>query len=215
MAQSQKIKLTILIVCLAVGLVAGIRYLAWNNAKVLDPAVFRQTGDPQSPIKIVEYIDLQCPACANGSQQLQTIIEQNPNKIFLEVRFFPLGVHVHSMAATKFTLCAGKQGKFWPYLHLILKRQQVWSELNDPQPALLEAIKDIQLNPDTVLACTNEDELRVKILEEKDAGTTLGIKSTPTYFINGKMVVGVSPMLDEVYQLLGIPKPEQPFPFTK
>ncbi|MBL8013367.1 MAG: thioredoxin domain-containing protein [Candidatus Omnitrophica bacterium] len=119
------------------------------------------------------------------------------------------------MAATKFAVCAGQQGKFWPFMHLILKRQQTWSELTDPQPAFLEAVKDIQLNPQSVLACTNDDALRVKVLEEKDAGAALGIKSTPTYFINGKMVVGVASMLDEVYRLLGIPKPVEPAPFQK
>lgn len=215
MAQSQKFKLTLLIILLAAGLVVGIRYFAWKKVQTADWAAFRKQGDPQSPIKITEYIDLQCPACAYGSQQLQGVIEQNAHKIYLEVRFHPLGVHVHSMAATKFALCAGKQGKFWPFVHLILKRQQAWSELTDPQPAFLEAVKDIQLNPDTVLACTNDDALRVKILEEKDAGAALGIKSTPTYFINGKMVVGVASMLDEVYRLLGVPKPEKPFAFTK
>lgn len=215
MAQSQKVKVTLLIICLAAALVVGIRYFAWNKGQTLDPAVFRQQGDPQSPVKITEYIDLQCPACANGSHQLQTMIDEHPKKIYLELRFHPLGSHVHSMTATKFALCAGQQGKFWPYMHLILKRQKVWSELTDPKPALLEAVKDIQLNESAVLACTEEDELRVKILEEKDAGAALGIKSTPTYFINGKMVVGVSPMLEEVSQLLGIPKPEQPAVLTK
>ena len=215
MAQSKKLLMTVLIIAVAVGVVAGVRYFAWQKVKTSDFAAFRHIGNPEAPIKITEYIDLQCPACAYGSLQLQKLMEQNPNKIYLELRFYPLGGHLHSLTATKFALCAGQQGKFWPFVHLVLERQRKWSELMDAQPAFLEVVEDIQVNSNAVLSCIADDNLRVKILEEKDAGAALGIQSTPTYFVNGKMFTGVSNMMDEVYRLLGIPKPALPFPFTK
>lgn len=215
MVQSKKIILTVLIICAIVGLVAGIRLFAWKKMAPADFVAFRHTGNPEAPIKITEYIDLQCPACASGSQQLQKLMEENPGKIYLELRFYPLGGHRHSLTATKFALCSGKQGKFWPFIHLILQRQRKWSELMDAQPAFLEIVNDLQINSEAVLACVGDDDLRVKILEEKDAGAALGIKSTPTYFVNGKMFVGVSTTMDEVYRLLGKPKPALPYPFTQ
>lgn len=215
MLKSKKIILTVLIICAVVGLVIGVRSFLWKKMAPVDFVAFRHTGNPDAPIKITEYIDLQCPACAFGSFQLQKIMEANPNKIYLELRFYPLGSHQHSMTATKFALCSGKQGKFWPFVHLILQRQRKWSELMDAQPAFVEIVNDIQINSGAVLSCVADDDLRVKILEEKDAGASLGIQSTPTYFVNGKMFVGVAKMTDELYRLLGIPKPALPYPFTQ
>ncbi len=74
----------------------------------------------------------------------------------------------------------------------------------DAQPAFVDMIKNIGLDTDKVIACTAKEEIRTKILEEKDAGASLGIKSTPTYFINGKMFVGVKPMMEEIDRILGV-----------
>ena len=54
-------------------------------------------------------------------------------------------------------------------------------------------------------SCLTKDDVRKKILAEKDAGQALGIQSTPTYFVNGKMLVGVKLMEAEVERLLGAP----------
>ncbi len=204
MAQSSKIKVAVIVVVSAVLLVGGLRYFLWDKFTKTDVAEFRHKGNPTAPIKVVEYVDLQCPACAYGTLQIQKYLEQHPNQIYLEIRFFPLGGHMHSMAATKFAHCAGVQGKFWPFLNLVFKQQRKWSDLMDAQPAFVEIMKSIELDSDKAIACTADDALRVKILQEKDEGTSRGIKSTPTYFINGKMFVGVKDMMTEIDRILGI-----------
>lgn len=204
MSSSPKIKVAILILLVAVGSILGIRYVMWSNAKKDTVAAARLKGNPQAPIKIIEYVDLQCPACAYGSQQIDNYIKQYPEKIFLEIKFFPLGSHAHSLIATKFAFCAAEEGQFWPFLEQVFLSQRRWSQLIDAQPAFVDIIKGIGLDPDKVIACTVNDEIRTKILEEKDAGASLGIKSTPTYFINGKMFVGVKPMMEEIDRILGV-----------
>jgi protein-disulfide isomerase len=204
MALSPKLKIALIVFVSAVLFMAVLRNFIWDKTKVTVVTDFRHKGNPEAPIKILEYIDLQCPACAYGAQQIQKYIEQHPNKIYLEVKFYPLGGHMHSMTATKFAQCAGKQGKFWLFYDRVLLQQRKWSDLMDAQPAFVEIVKDIQLDVDKVVVCTGDDELRVKILEEKDAGTARGIKSTPTYFINDKMFVGVKSMMEEIDRILGI-----------
>lgn len=204
MAQSPKLKIAVIIILSSVLLVVGLRHFFWKNVKVAGVSDYRHKGNPDAPIKLIEYIDLQCPACAYGALQIQKYMEQHPNKIYLEVKFYPLGGHLHSMTATKFVHCAGEQGKFWPFFQLVLKQQRKWSDLMDAQPAFVEIAQNIQIDENKTVLCTAKDDLRVKILEEKDAGTALGIKSTPTYFINGKMFVGVKTMMEEVDRLLGI-----------
>lgn len=204
MSSSPKIKVAILIVLIAVGSIVGIRYVMWSKAKTDTVAAARLKGNPQAPIKIIEYVDLQCPACAYGLQQIDNYIKQYPEKIFLEIKFFPLGNHAHSLIATKFAHCAAEVGQFWPFLEHVFLSQSRWSQLIDAQPAFVDIINAIGIDPDKVIACTAKDEIRTKILNEKDAGASLGIKSTPTYFINGKMFVGVKPMMEEVDRILGV-----------
>lgn len=204
MSSSPKIKVAILILLVAVGSILGIRYVMWSNAKKDTVAAARLKGNPQAPIKIMEYVDLQCPACAYGSQQIDNYIKQYPEKIFLEIKFFPLGSHAHSLIATKFAFCAAEEGQFWPFLEHVFLSQRRWGQLIDAQPAFVDIIKGIGLDPEKVIACTVNDEIRTTILEEKDAGASLGIKSTPTYFINGKMFVGVKPMMEEIDRILGV-----------
>lgn len=188
----------------AVVSIVGIRFVMWSKSKTEAVAAARQKGNPQAPIKVVEYVDLQCPACAYGSLQINEYLKQYPDKIFLEIKFFPLGNHTHSLIATKFARCAAEEGKFWPFLDLIFDSQRRWSPLMDAQPAFVDMIKNIGLDADNVVACTAKDEIRTSILEEKDAGSSLGIKSTPTYFINGVMFVGVKPMMEEIDRILGV-----------
>lgn len=212
MSLSPKLKVTLLIVLVAIVSIVGIRYVMWSKAKTDSVAAARQKGNPQAPIKVVEYVDLQCPACAYGALQINQYLNQYPDKIFVEIKFFPLGSHAHSLVATKFARCAAQEGRFWPFLDLIFESQRRWSPLMDAHPVFVDLIKNIGLDADKVIACTAKDEIRTKILEEKDAGASLGIKSTPTYFINGKMFVGVKPMMEEIDRILGVkttPVPQQ------
>ncbi|MBP6343218.1 MAG: thioredoxin domain-containing protein [Candidatus Omnitrophica bacterium] len=203
MAQSSKLKITLLIVVVAVVAVFAAKSFLWKG-EIGSSSAFRQKGNAQAPVKIVEYVDLQCPACAYGSLQIENYLQLYPEKIFVEIKFYPLGMHVHSLIATKFALCAGRAGQFWPFFETVMANQKQWISLMDAQPAFLQIVEDIGLNKNDVIACTVQDELRTNILTEKDAGSALGIKSTPTYFINGKMIVGVKEMMEEVDRILGV-----------
>ena len=212
MAHQARLKITVLIVLIAVASISVVKYVMWHKTKAGAVVTARQKGAPNAPVKIIEYVDLQCPACAYGALQLHQYLEHYPDKIFLEVKFFPLGGHMHSLSATKFAQCAANEGGFWQFYEMAFHEQRRWSELIDAQPAFIEIIKTIGLNPDRVVACTSQDEIRLKILAEKDAGTSLGIKSTPTYFINGAMFVGVKAMMDEVDRILGVKTTPVPMP---
>jgi protein-disulfide isomerase len=203
MAQSSKLKVALLIITVAVVAIFAAKTFLWKG-EVGASAAARQKGNAQAPVKITEYVDLQCPACAYGSLQIEQYLQLYPDKIFVEIKFFPLGSHAHSLTATKFALCAAEEGQFWPFFETVMAGQRQWSGLMDAQPAFVQIIEDIGLKADKVIACTVRDELRTKILTEKDGGAALGIKSTPTYFINGKMVVGVKEMMAEVDRILGV-----------
>jgi protein-disulfide isomerase len=109
-----KMQSTLVIVLVLVGLVAGAKiYLAPKKAEI-NIQMARAKGNPQARVKIVEFVDFQCPACAYGLKFLRTFIEQHPNDVYVQVRYFPLtNMHHHAMISALYSECAARQGKFW------------------------------------------------------------------------------------------------------
>ncbi len=195
---------TIIIIVTAVVLIAGVRFFKWGQSGTGESALARVAGNPKAALRIVEFVDLQCPACAVGAADLKKYLAAFPDKIYLEVKYFPLGGHMHSLTATKYAECAARQGKFWPFFDLAFERQSRWTGLFDAHPAFDEIAQEIGLNDGQLRACLESDEVREKILSEKDEGASRGVKSTPTYFINDKMLVGPKLMREEVEKSLGV-----------
>jgi protein-disulfide isomerase len=201
--KASKQKATVLIVVAAVVLIGGIKFFKWSQGNAGNAALARVQGDPRAPVRITEWMDFQCPACAAGAADLKKYLGTFPGKIYLEIKYFPLGAHLHSLEAAKYGECAARQGKFWPYFDTVFERQPQWRDLFDAHPAFDQIAKEIGLNDDKLRSCLASDDVREKVLKEKDQGQSLGVQSTPTYFINGKMVVGPKLMREEVDKLLG------------
>ncbi len=177
----------------------------------------RVKGNPQTPVKIVEFIDFQCPSCAHGSKILKKFMAENPMTIQLELKYYPLNMHRHAFLSAYYAECAAHQGRFWSFEDLLIERQDQWSKLYDAKPYFDILAKDVGLNSGQLNACLKDPKVESIILAEREEGKKLGVQSTPTYFIielpsnkqnskilsksfrvekeklnNGEMMVGVS-----------------------
>jgi protein-disulfide isomerase len=190
---------TLVIVLVLVGLVAGAKvFLAPKNAGI-DLQMARAKGNPEARVKIVEFIDFQCPACAYGIKYLKTFFAQHPKDIYLQVRYFPLtNMHHHAMISALYSECAARQGKFWEMDDLMIPQQSQWAQLISPDPVFQAMAVQAGMNINQLNSCLASDDARKVINDEKSLGQSLGIASTPTYFINNKMVVGVKSLQDEL-----------------
>ena len=186
-----------MIVLVLVGLIVGGKvFLAHPKAEInLQEA--RAKGNPQARVKIVEYIDFQCPACAYGVKFLKTFFDKHPNDVYIQVRYFPLtNMHHHAMISALYSECAARQGKFWALDDLMIPQQQQWAQLISPEPVFKAMATQVGMDIGQLNNCLVSDDARKVINNEKSVGQTLGIVSTPTYFINNKMVVGVKSLDD-------------------
>lgn len=204
MVKISKKKATFLIILSLVVFVLGAKYFLQLRQKHISAvALARTKGSPSAPIQIIEYIDFQCPACAVGAKYLGELIQKNPDKIHLEMRYFPLSkVHSHAMLSAMYAQCAAEQNKFWPFHDLLVERQANWKRLADAKPAFEVIAQEVGLNPAKLGACLASSSTTEKIEQDRQAGDALGIKSTPTYFINGQMVVGSQSLQTELQKLL-------------
>lgn len=192
MVRISKKLLTVFIILLGVAAILGLKQYLGRTPVVppIDPVAARTTGNPSAEIHIVEYMDFQCPACAKGVGILKQYLAAFPDKIYLEVKYFPLGMHVHGFRSAQFAHCTAKQGRFWPYFDLLIERQDQWKRLINADPAFQEMAVEAGINTEQLDVCLKDPAVDEAINSEKAHGAALGVESTPTYFVNNEMVVG-------------------------
>ena len=189
----------LVIVLVLVGLVIGVKTFLSSKKNQINVQLARSKGNPQARVKIVEFIDFQCPACAYGIKYLKTAFDKHPNDIYLQVKYFPLtNMHRHAMISALYSECAARQGKFWALDDLMIPQQSQWAQLISPEPVFQAMAQQAGVNIDQLNTCLTSDDARRVINDEKSFGQSVGILSTPTYFINGKMVVGTKSLQDEL-----------------
>ena len=194
-----KQSVTVLIIAAVIAAVAGFKILGSRGAKQIDSVAARSTGGPNAKVHIVEFIDFQCPACAYGSKLLKEQREKYPQDIHLQVKYFPLiKTHTHAMQSALYSECAARQGRFWEFHELLMPAQPQWSPLINAEANFLAMAKQAGIDKARLDACLISDEAAKTINDERSLGQSLGVQSTPTYFINNKMVVGSKSLMDEL-----------------
>lgn len=203
MPKLSKAKITIFIIVLGAAVVLGAKFFGGIVPHGMRPlADARGKGNKNAPIHITEFIDLECSACARGAKYLTQIMVEHPAAIRLEVKYYPLQSHRHGLLAARYTECAARQGKFWSFHDALLERQANWSRLMDAAPAFAIIARDVALDTGRLTACLNDKSVDAVIEQNRLEGSRRGVKSTPTYYVNGKMVVGVQSLEPELERLL-------------
>src|SRR3989338_5382697 len=113
-AKLSKRDTTILLIVVTVAALGGLKYFIENSRGSLGKGVAaRSKGNPNAAIKIIEYMDFQCPACAKGASYLKDCFTKYPDKFYLQMKQYPLGMHRHAMQSARYAQGAAQQGKFW------------------------------------------------------------------------------------------------------
>lgn len=191
----------ILLTAILVGLVIILR----SNSPKLPAAADkspRTKGPVQAPIQIIEYSDFECPACQKAQSHVAQLIANYPNKIRLNFYHFPLEGHKWSALAHRAAECASQQERFWPYHDKLYENQAVWSKsVGAPIENFLSYAKEAGVELDLFAVCLSDARTDQKILEDKATGLGLGVRSTPSFFVNGKLVLGASNLRAEIEKL--------------
>ena len=199
-----KTLVTVLVVSALVGGVYGVRNARGKDAAAPAAAMLaapKATGNAAAKVRVVEFIDYQCPSCAKGSYFLHELTARHPQDLYLEVKYFPLKGHAHSMTTAKLVECARMQGKFWEAHRAVFLSQPVWRDLTDAKPVLLQTVLAAGVDTAATDRCEQDPAVEQRIAAERDEALKLGLKSTPTFFINGVMIVGYQAMAAEMTKL--------------
>ncbi len=183
----------LIILLVSVGTVLGFRYSKQaqkTKEAVESGSVGKVRGPDVAPIRILDFSDFQCPACRAAAPILESLMAKYPGKIQLVFKHFPLRMHVWSPVAHQSAECAADQGKFWEFYKKLYENQPVWAVLPDPMVSFATYAGEVGLNMDAFTQCMTNPAVAEHIAAEKKQGEGLEVKSTPTFFINGKMFAG-------------------------
>ena len=163
----------------------------------------RARGPKDAPVQIIEFSDFQCPACKTAQGKLAELFRQYPGLIRLVFFHFPLEGHKWSPLAHRAAECAALQNRFWLYHDLLYKEQDTWSKNPDPPlVALLTYAKTSQVpNLNEFARCLADSKVDKLIMQEKETGLSLGVRSTPSFFVNGDLVVGIDLLQTKVDEI--------------
>ncbi len=169
----------------------------FDSAKLTEGASHTK-GNSSAPVVIVEFGDVQCPACRAAQPIANKVVEKNKDTVYFVFRHFPLSIHKNSKLAAQAAEAAGAQGKFFEILDIMYDKQNEWSEKANPRDLYRKYAQDLGLDMDKF----NKDMENLKSGIEKDyaLGNSAGVESTPTFFINGKKYPGV--IQEEQFQQL-------------
>jgi protein-disulfide isomerase len=145
-------------------------------------------GRKEAAITIVEFMDFECPFCAQVVPTLRKLSQNHPGAIRIVFKNNPLSIHSNSMDLHRAALAAADQGKFWEMYDLIFSSHK---KLEADDVKRFAAQLGLRLNRFNEVI--SSEEVSTTIAEDREEASRLGIRGTATLFINGYRVSGAQP----------------------
>ena len=143
-------------------------------------------GPAGAPVHIEEFGDFECPPCGAFHPILKQMHEEFGDRIQITFREFPLvPTHQHALAAASAAEAAALQGKFWEMHDMIYERQLKWKDTFDVRPVFEGYAKEIGLDVQRYQQDVGSSLVEQRIFQDGKRGHSLGVKGTPTVFMNG------------------------------
>jgi protein-disulfide isomerase len=168
---------------------------SWKGLEVNGLAL----GDPESPVKIEEFTDFQCPFCAKAHFVIMQLIEKYPGQIYHVHRDMPLDqacnpylnrpFHPDACNAAMVSRCASMQGKFREMEELLFSNRH-----DLKKDDLVKYVQEIGLDSDQYNACLQNPETMEAIVKDIQEAKKRGVTGTPAFFVNGEAIKGFKPI---------------------
>jgi protein-disulfide isomerase len=143
----------------------------------------------QKMVTMVEYGDLQCPACKAYHPVVLQLLQAFPERLKLVFKNFPLTqVHPNAMAAAVAAEAAAKQGKFFEFVDNAYNKQEEWAGQVDPQAKFEEYVKSLGMNVEQFKKDQKDPSISKLISDQNTEGIQNGVTGTPSFFIDGKKI---------------------------
>lgn len=159
-----------------------------------DPAASQ--GEETAPVTIVEFTDYQCPFCKRAFEQTWPELKReyiDMGKVRYLVHDLPLPIHPNAPAAALAARCAGEQGKYWPMHDAIFTNQDEWAN-GQADELMKQYARAAGVNQSQFNSCYDGKKYQAAIEADAKLANEVGATGTPTFFINGRSLIGAQPI---------------------
>jgi glutaredoxin len=149
-------------------------------------------GNPNASVTIVEFGCFTCPYTKEAESTVHELLEEYNGSIYYVFKPFPLPNHEYSYETANAVLCAKRQGRHWQLQDEIFREQEACNANGTPTLKNLAQVAD--LNMDEFNSCLDGNETAAELETYIQQGKESHIYATPTFFINGRPIVGPRPI---------------------
>jgi protein-disulfide isomerase len=142
-------------------------------------------GPPGAPVTIIEFSDFQCPFCRRAEPTVVHLLAQFAGRIRFIHRDLPLDIHLRSFPAAEAAHCAAEQQRFWD-----MRRALLGADASLDDETLRQAAAAAGLQGGPFAACIASHRYRGLVQDSVNEALRLGLYTTPTFVINGRVFVG-------------------------
>lgn len=167
---------------------------AADSSMLIKPHNFVK-GNNEAKVTIVEFLDPECEACRAMHPIMKSLMSEYEGKIKLVIRYMPF--HGNSKLAAVMLEEARDQGKYEGALDVLFERQPEWADHAQPRPELIpELISLVGVDKSKLDALQLTSKHGWKVDLDQSDGVKLGVRLTPTFFVNGRMLneIGYGPI---------------------
>jgi protein-disulfide isomerase len=142
--------------------------------------------------------DFQCPFCRTFALSTFPALDSayvSPGKVRWVFINFPLtSVHQNAVAAAQTAICAAQQNAFWRMHDLLYRHQDVWAPLKEPGAFFLTLADSARISRPKLLECVRTPATEEAVRADAQGAERAGASSTPTFYIEGGLLVGAQPL---------------------
>jgi protein-disulfide isomerase len=144
-------------------------------------------GNESAKVTIVEFSDFECPFCGKGADVVNQISKKYGNKVKIAFKQFPLQMHKNAPLTSEASMCVHEQNKdkFWKFHDIAFKNQDKLDAEN-----LVKHAKTAGVDEKKFKECLDSHKYADYVQKDMAYGNKLGVRATPTFFVNGQLVSG-------------------------
>ena len=150
-------------------------------------------GPEEAWVTVVEFADFQCPYCGRVVPTLREVDAERPDEVRWVFKHLPLSMHPRALPASIAAECAHEQDRFWPMYDTLYSHQNALSD-----SALESHAKAAGVDLEAWRTCLDSDRPKEVIANDRKQAVDAEVQATPTFFVNGKPLVGALPLADFV-----------------
>ena len=173
--------------------------VASKDPDVVRADLARIEGSPSAKLWVIVVSDFQCPYCKQWHDETYAEFRKEyvqTGKVKFAYINYPLNSHLNAWPAAQSAMCAAAQDKFWPMHEALFNTQQRWEAMSPPTFVMDSLARSLNLDMKRFTECVSSGKMRALIQADHDRALGAGARSTPTFLIGSRLLVGAVPFGD-------------------